>query len=250
MYDELRQGLAWMTTNWLGIVGLLVGVISIILCWINRGKSYRLCFQRSTLMLIGGALPSEVKVLVGGDAAPRLALTTLVLWNSGSRALRRDSVVGPIKVAFNRGDRIFRHRILSVSRRENESSATRENEYTLVLDFLYLDRHDGMAIEILHDSESLLPEIRGTIIENKRGFGDEGEVSVGRFNGTRVVMSLVTSLFLGVIGGTVWVTGDYRYSILGIVVGVAGCSWALQIVSKAWKNRRKCPKSLARRVGQ
>ncbi|MDD9986730.1 MAG: hypothetical protein OXQ31_10695 [Spirochaetaceae bacterium] len=236
--------IAFVKSNWLALLGLSVGIGGIVAAWINRHKTYRICYQKSSVSIIGGALPEDVRILVGGDVASQLVVTTIVLWNSGCRALKKEDVVDPITVAFREGDRIFRYRILKASTKSNRSDIKVKNAHTLALEFRYLDPDDGMSIEVLHDSQEIDPCIEGTIIENKSGFIDAGKIAPGRFNMRKIRWKIAGSVGVFALGSMIWTMGHYTYSSTGIVMMAAGCSWVGQIIGRMWRNRRRCPQSL------
>ena len=165
-----------LSENWRGLVthgvGYCIGIIVLFLRY--SAKSYRICFQKSCTKLIDGALPAAVKITVDGKVARRLSATKIVVWNGGYRALKSDQVPDPITMSFGEGDRIYRH-CLFVTKESNRVRVERDGDHVLRMKFSNLDRHDGIALDILHDSEIEYPSLNGTILEHK-GFKDCGEI--------------------------------------------------------------------------
>lgn len=233
-----------LSENWRGLVthgvGYCIGIIGVILAIFCR-KSYRICFQKSCTKLIDGALPAAVKITVDGKVARRLSATKIVVWNGGYRALKSDQVPDPITMSFGEGDRIYRH-CLFVTKESNRVRVERDGDHVLRMKFSNLDRHDGIALDILHDSEIEYPSLNGTILEHK-GFKDCGEIMFTP-DRTKLLPKLAVTISLLVIPGIViLITAGFRSNGPGFVV--FGLLYVFLIF---WSNRQRIPKPLIRYI--
>ena len=193
----------------LGLIGIVISVLSLILgftFFLLSRRDYKVCFQTSTLKLIGGALPNNISIQVDGDEQiSRLSKTTVRIWNSGRKALTQDKVAKLTKIHFDKGDWIIDAEIV----KESDSTiqgilTTIDNQDSIesneiLIRFSDLDRKDEIVIDMYHDSELQRPYLDGRILEHKSlGPIDRGEIGVkskwAKFVEQAVVFGVFTSV--------------------------------------------------------
>lgn len=155
------------------VFGSLIGVfgIGIAVLFYVRGRAVRrLAFQGSGVRLIGGikaALPADVEVLFRKTVVPRLTKTTIVLWNAGNRTLLGSDIVpaDPLCICLAIDAKVLDVEVNRITRKVNgcQASASSTSPREILLTFDFLDPRDGMRVDVLHTSESVLAAVAGTV---------------------------------------------------------------------------------------
>ena len=230
----------WISVNWKGVlthgISYLIGITGIVIAILCR-TSYRLCFQKSCIKLIDGALPSAVKITVYGKAARRLSATKIVVWNSGYRALKWGQVSDPMTISFREGDHIYKHDS-SATKASNKVHIRQISDHVLRVEFRNLDRNDGMALDILHDSEMEYPCISGTILEHK-GFKDCGEIKLVPNRMKLLAKIAVTTALLVIPGIIILITAGFESNGPGLIA-----FGLLYLFLLFWRERQRIPRPL------
>ena len=227
--------------------------VSFAIAWLFRHRSYRPLLQYSHTLLLdphGEAEAAGVRIMLGDEALPRVSRTVLVLWNGGARPLRKEDVVRQVYFSFDAPARVFFASIIEETRPRDEirTCIERVSENKFSLEFSHLDKGDGIALYLLHDSSEKCPKIEGTIVGRKEPFENLGPIS-HRFSGhpaRDVVLTLSPSLMAMAWGAMIWawtllterhVGGE---SLLFFALGQA-----IVIIWREWKRRRRYPRKLA-----
>ena len=228
-------------------------VVSFLIAWLFRHRSYRPLFQYSHTLLLdpnGEAEAAGVRIMLGDEALPRVSRTVLVLWNGGARPLRKEDVARPIYFSFDAPARIFFAAIIEETRPGDEiqTCIERVSESKFSLRFSHLDRGDGIALYLLHDSSEKCPKIEGTIIGRREPFENMGAIS-HRFSGhpaRDIVLTLLPSLVAMAWGAMVWAwTRLSEGQIGGEILIYFALGQAIVLIWREWQRRRRYPRKLA-----
>ena len=265
--QKISDFLIFLDQGW---VGILIGVLIAGWIYIKSRKTDNLSFQMSALRLIGrdeNNLPNEVRVTFKGKMVERLTKTTLVIWNGGTKTIDGKDVVetDPLSATFDEKDKILSYKILKCTRKVNNFTITPDkiNPHKLRFEFSYLDRKDGVVIEMLHDSEAKYPTVSGTIKGLPKGLSDRGTLfsseghkkhrsRLSRMLSTRRTDKLVAMLMF-FVGLFVVAMGVLSVRFTDLMVTSPSITDSVLVVSGSvymifslflWGFRRKYPKQL------
>lgn len=82
-------------------------------------------------------------------------VTQVLIWNHGYDALREDDIVdsNPPRITWSRGTQVLDARIVKTNNRYSDAHLTLERRARrAVISFNYLNRNDGMLIQLIHDA--------------------------------------------------------------------------------------------------
>lgn len=257
---DYAQGLlekSWLGTL-LGITGIVIAVLTYL--WTRRRTSLAYVYLGEHLLgSASDALPPEIVVQYNGISIPRLTKSILILWNSGENTINGEDIVAKDPLRFHVGGdgRILSAVILKSTRAVNDFSIPKppdgdvsEMEFT----FNFLDKNDGVVVEVLHTSTDRKPSIKGTLKGLPQGFRNLGQFTrpkpqkktSGKLRSITWILSppvMAVGGFLTAVYGprpafflTNPDSGLFFYSFLGAFVGM----W---LNNRFW-TRRKYPKSL------
>lgn len=250
---------AWLGTL-LGIVSLVVGAITYL--WTRKRTS--LGYVHSGEHLLGSAsnaLPPAIVVQYNGMSIPRLTKSVLIFWNSGENTVLGSDIVATDPLRFHVGDdgRILSISILKASRSVNDFGflPIGNSMHEAAFDFNFLDRNDGVVVEILHTSTDRKPSIKGTLRGLPQGFRNFGQFTSPKPQKRKrrgpVSSQTAFVLLLIVLAGSGFLFAQYgprpmaeaasNSSVFnGLMGGLGGflAMWA----TNALTFRRKYPKSL------
>jgi hypothetical protein len=114
-----------------------------------------------------------VKIDLNGVVCENLTSTKIIFWNKGRETVTRSNVpdLDKIKIIPKEGIRIFSAEIIRVANEINNFSLKNINNFSEIeIDFDYIDKDEGVAIQILHSGEGGENEdliIKGSVM----GFG-------------------------------------------------------------------------------
>jgi hypothetical protein len=153
-----------------GWVGTIIGVAGIVIAFVLYVKSKtrpRLVWQHYGWHLIGGAPPvlgSDVEVRFRGEIVPRVTLSQVIIWNAGTATVTGNDIVesDQLRLVLPPGTRVLQARLRLATRPVNAFSV-RPDAQNAVLAFDFLDPGDGALVSVLHTSETVLPQIAGTV---------------------------------------------------------------------------------------
>jgi hypothetical protein len=248
----------WIGTL-IGFAGLVIAFVSLILYKASRIGA-RPVYQFQALRLIEKeerALPEEVEIHFKGRDVPRLTMTHVFLWNSGTATIDGKDIVidDPLRLEFSEGAEVLRVRICKATREINKFKAmvNQNSPNEVVCHFDFLDAKDGVVIEVLHTAKERYPEVKGTIRGVPKGILDWGSLLSFWNHGLSMPLknprtALFATLLIGAsmvaIGSfsppeTLFAITAFRWFIL--VFGLIYVSLSLLLL---WLNRRRFPKYL------
>jgi hypothetical protein len=247
--------------SWLGTLLGILSFIAAIIFYFRPRKQTRLSYVHLGEHVLGSALatlPPAIVVQYNGISIPRLTKSILIFWNSGENTVNGEDIVAKDPLRFQVGDdgQILSAAILKSSRAVNDFSILKTpvvgaNEITF--NFNFLDKDDGVVVEILHTSTDRKPCIKGTLKGLPQGFRNLGQFirpkpqksKPGKLHQLDSILFPIGVALSGFLTATYgprdWFlansdTGILVYSFLGVVMGM----W---LNGRFW-NRRKYPKNL------
>lgn len=178
---DYAQG--FLDKSWLGTLLGIAGIVFAVLTYLWTRKRTSLSYVHLGEHLLGStsdSLPSEIVVQYNGISIPRLTKSILIFWNSGENTVNGEDIVAkdPLRFYVGGDGQILSALILKSSRAVNDFSipklpSTNLNEIEFT--FSFLDKNDGVVVEILHTSTDRKPRIKGTLKGLPQGFRNLGQ---------------------------------------------------------------------------
>ncbi|MCM0624503.1 hypothetical protein M5J14_08180 [Lysinibacillus sp. OL1_EC] len=169
--------------GWVGAVIGILGVLIALYTYKIAKIGPRLVYQWESFEIIGKneVTPDEIEIFFKGKKVPRVIKTTTVIWNSGTETIHGENIVknDSLQLEFDDEKEIIGASILLRTKEVNgfEISTNDEKKNILNMKFEYLDRGDGVTIEILHTDENRYPNFKGTIKGMPNGMKNWGNKS-------------------------------------------------------------------------
>jgi hypothetical protein len=207
--------------DWLGIAGLVVGIVGILLAiyFYHRSKRrVRISYTVDRTQLLGGhanVLPEEVSILYGGERIDNLTKDNMIVWNSGTESITRIEIMSPTLICLPDGLKLLKISLLKTSQSPSQfnlivsspfqflpHARSGEGRQSVQLDFEYLEPKQGINIELLLTGGGGLPTLSGVILGMPRGFQRYvPEQTTNVFTITGYIMSLfgVLLTFIGAL---------------------------------------------------
>lgn len=162
--------------------GFVIGVFGIVLSIYLYRKSieakdprcYYLTYQ--DIVKLDGQGETKIKLLYGNEEVERVFTTYIWLWNAGKKTIQRGDIPTKAPLVIKLIDekqalKILDYKVIKVSRNAIEFSITKQSEKTLDIQFDFLDRKDGVVIEIQHSGSFMTTiSIEGIIQGAQEGF--------------------------------------------------------------------------------
>lgn len=199
------------------ILGVIIGVVGIILAfmfYVRSKEKVKPSYAIITQELIGTSdrhLPEAVEIRYDGQPVPTLYKATIFFWNRGTKTLDQRDIAPSDLIKFHlqgSGAKLLEVRSIKATRSVlNPSFVQAKNDVTLSFDFL--DREDGLALEVFYSGQDSVIDCSGTVKGAKKGIQrraskikPEDRLSLGRLpvRSTRsVIVSSIFSIAVGVI---------------------------------------------------
>jgi len=134
----------------LSVVFGLVGLISLVLYLRDRKvkrasysiRSWRLLDRRR--QDLGG-----ITLQYENEPVEDLCKTIVAFWNSGTATIEKSDIVDPIQIKVRDGLKLLKYDMLATGSRSNGILPSRQNG-TIVISLEFLDRFEGLAIQLFH----------------------------------------------------------------------------------------------------
>lgn len=234
--------------NWIGILGLFVGVLGIFLSYYfytlsqqNR-EPYFLEESNFPIFFSQKELVSQGFVLVrksdGREISKKVYVNEIAFWNKGNLSIRRSNILKGISLKYPEDVEVIDAFISSVTRKDivntDKPRIIEENEVTLGFDIL--EKDDGFKVQITYFSdERNSPDIVGNI-EGVNSFGDReiltkenlffgiGKVAIYTFGFLAIIF-----LWIALMEGMEWlkkrfISGRFEKvsKVLGFIIPLTG----------------------------
>lgn len=136
----------------------------------RRVKKLVWSYKTKKVIGLGSNAPPELQLMFGRRRITDLYQTDIMIFNAGNESLRRNDITEDITVRFE-GAEILRPPIIIAKSKEAIRFTTKavkdNNDFSLELNFLYLDHNDGAVIEVLHSKSEKL-SCSGNVIGVKK----------------------------------------------------------------------------------
>jgi peptide deformylase len=149
-------------------ISFAVGLFGIYLAFRYRPRNPRLAYQYEALSVTRSddlrRFDDRISISWDGRQVTDLSLTRIVFWNDGPKTVEGTQIVrtDPLTVSFSGPHQILIARIVRVTKSANAVHLDLEEQQVAVT-FDYLERGDGVLIEILHTSMDATPRLSGQI---------------------------------------------------------------------------------------
>ncbi len=163
MMQQLMQDLiTWINSS----TGTIVGVIGIVLAVVfylkgKERKEFSYCLRSRTLIRKKKAKFEKLSIDYGGKKIDDLCVSNFTIWNSGNKTLNASDMVASKELTITAIDdsRILDVEILKCSEETNKFSTQLLDEHTLKILFDYVDKMEGVVIQIIHTGTNVSLEI-------------------------------------------------------------------------------------------
>ncbi|MDF2907119.1 MAG: hypothetical protein K0R34_2440 [Herbinix sp.] len=173
------------------IITCLLTVVTIIISY----TLYRLSFQgpklayhaRSSVIIdkASQSIPDELKIYSGMDELNDLIKTSFYLWNCGYKCIKKLNLhdKDKLRIEFAKGTKIYHCHIVNNTDPGNEFFIDKQPlENIIPIQLEYLERKDGVRIDVLHSKTDTEPKVLGKLIESKKGLINSKDLFYTKYN--------------------------------------------------------------------
>lgn len=168
---------AWQSFyDWLSIpsTGSLIGIggilVAILIVFFTRAVS-KISSHLEFNSLIGGfesSLPKKINITYAGVPVEKVSSSVFIIWNSGNKVINGEALktIDPLRIEASHGVDILRSNIQRTNNKTNniQIKPDQNNKSNLLISFDYLEKKNGVRIEILHTGDSDSLQVKGTLI--------------------------------------------------------------------------------------
>ena len=151
----------WICTNWFGILGLALGLLSTILVYRWQRKEKRPYYSRRTTVIISNAKEAfpAVGIHYKGhvDDLDNLSVTLIVVWNAGRATIDKSDVVllKPLSIRTLHSVKLLGTSIIQANNSSCGATCSfKKASNSAALTFDFLDYCNGFVVELLHTGTS------------------------------------------------------------------------------------------------
>lgn len=143
-------------------MGTLIGIPSFIFTiytWIKSKRKKVVSVEKASYSIVNKSnKPMEkLKVLFNGEEINNISVTQFAIWNSGNEEIRREDLASEGKLCIkSRGKAKILDAIITVeSEHTNKFCIKSINDNCIELDFEYVDKKEGIILQIVHTGSFL-----------------------------------------------------------------------------------------------
>lgn len=180
--------LGFLNENWFTILNTIVGIIiGIVVSYYFYKKGLvknELAYKEKSIKILD--IENEVripniKILYDNSEVRRLNKTYIVLWNNGNKMIEYKDIVekDKLKINFNSNNgKILEGKVVKTVRDVNDFKVIniKDNELEIIFDFI--DKEDGVLIEVFHTFYNYNVLINGTIKSMPEGIQKHGNEDI------------------------------------------------------------------------
>ncbi|MFB2937719.1 hypothetical protein ACE1B6_20925 [Aerosakkonemataceae cyanobacterium BLCC-F154] len=239
----MTQSSNWLnslvTNPWFVLAISIISVLGVIITVVNI-KVKRPCYAIRSVGIIED-IASKSKLLemyYAGHKIERLTVTRIAFWNAGNETIDRKDIAAadPIKIVLSSGYNILDVKLIYEKDKVNQFNFNfQSGNPDVILNFDYLDKHDGAIIQIVHTGEDsknfeIYGRVKGVgklrLVSNEL-FSKGQEISVAIFSAATAVISSVLGTIINSINNIgVLYTANVIYIII-IMTSVLIIIWEL-----------------------
>ena len=175
MEAALRDIIAYVAREWVGVMLSVVGLVLSVTFWLNpRRKRQPTYSMRSNQLISSDAIKHQLEVRLKGKQVRDLVISRIAFWNAGTDAIRAEDCDVERKPLFRiesaDGCRVLDLDFFGEPRSDDVISlCNRDSEGVFGLDFRYVSPGEGAVLTMAHEGGvQLLPTITMSMVNGKR----------------------------------------------------------------------------------
>lgn len=225
----------YLKNNWLGILGLIVGLFGIVLSYFffifsqQMREPVVISTKNFAIFSSPEGLSSDkfavVKKPEYKEINKNIYVNEIAFWNKGRQSIKRENILKSIYISYDKNVEIIDAFITESTRPEIVNAIINQSSNNLNLDFDILEKNDGFKIQVIYVSENKQDfKIQGNI-EDTFNFESESDLTLDNIyiGIVKIILSifvfLVIIFCIGlVIRGFGWVSSKILNDMKGTVI--------------------------------
>ena len=161
------------TSNIVGILGLFITLIGTVIGVYSLVKTKKeISFDRYGYKFIDKETKKSIeklKVEYDGISVDDISISKVNIFNSGNTTINNEDIAkaDPIVISIKNGENILGYNIIHRGTLANSTDLSKNKNGDIVFNFDFLDRNDGILLDIIHTGITDDIEITGTIKGSK-----------------------------------------------------------------------------------
>lgn len=150
--EQLQENpYAWLILSLISVFGIFFSIYT----WIANKEKKQISYMINTYEIVraGKNVIPEFEISYRGKIIDDLTVTRFAIWNSGNRLLNSNDIVDtrPLSITSNDdGPDILDASIIKRSEESNKFIVDKKNSHCAELKFDYMDKQEGIIVQILH----------------------------------------------------------------------------------------------------
>jgi predicted ATP-dependent endonuclease of OLD family len=145
-------------SSWLSILAFIIGVIGVLYTIVSK-KEKSPCYDITSNNIIRDFMGvfKQLEINYSNQEIKNFTVTKIVFWNKGRETIDKEDVVNadPISIHIKDGYNILDHDIIGKNEKTNNFSLSESSDKSSInIDFDYIDKNNGIVIQILHTGKS------------------------------------------------------------------------------------------------
>lgn len=142
---------AWLVLSLISVFGILFSIFT----WIANKEKKKISYYIDSYKIVraGKNVIPEFEILYSGQPICDLTVSRFAIWNSGNRVLNSSDIVDtkPISImSDDSGPDILAASVIKCSEESDAFIVTKKSNHCAEIKFDYVDKQDGVVIQILH----------------------------------------------------------------------------------------------------
>lgn len=167
MFEALKNSsIVWAILSFCTLASLIFAIYS----WHKGNRNKELSVERTKYQIIrkGKSLIDNLDISFNKKAIDDLTISKFAIWNSGNDVIRHEDLAldGPLIIKSMGNAEIFNAEI--VSEKINHFSTEHINSKTVRFDFEYVDKQEGVVVQVLHSGDASDLHVECTIKGGKK----------------------------------------------------------------------------------
>lgn len=154
---NLSQFIEWLATNKsLNFTIAIIGIFLAIFFYIKSNKVKLPYYAISSHNIVRDLVSSIdlLKVLYDRERIENLTATKIAFWNAGNDTIKREDISVPLTVTVKKGHILKAQKLHEVEEENGFSIPISKDKSHINLDFNYLEKNQGVIIQLLHTGKS------------------------------------------------------------------------------------------------
>ena len=213
---------AFFQSSFLGYFLAVLGIVASIYFGVRSKRIKRITYYRQTkrLILPGDRIKPELHVFYASKEIDNISVSLYTLWNSGNETLQSDDIVSskPIEILVDESGEILDAQIVKQSEDSCDFNIVTE-EKRVTLNFDYIDKADGVVVQIIHTGSlgELSGRIKGGRTKEFRFHRDREKIFVKTKIKQKTIMQIVALFTIVLALFLVFLSCLYTARAIGVV---------------------------------